>query len=285
MRAFRTESAQRPILARLTGRIAMLSLALLVAAMFLHRLFSIPTPVALNLLKLSILGGIAAIVIALLSLASIWRHGGRGAGGTLSGMMLGIGLIGWPLLSLPQIEKFPEINDVTTDTASPPPFVKLAAMRAADANSPQHPGAAFASLQEEAYPDLKPLFVNRPVEEAYEIVADALRRQKLVRVNEEPPGSDYPATGLIEAYDRTLVWGFFDDVAVRVTGNGQTSQIDLRSASRYGRHDLGRNAERLRAILAEIVARLEATVSRERIERGTPQPDKGGKPARQQRSR
>jgi len=34
----------------------------------------------------------------------------------------------------------------------------------------------------------------------------------------------------------------------------------VRSASRFGRHDLGRNAERVRQVLKEIVMRLESVV-------------------------
>ncbi|MDX2260053.1 MAG: DUF1499 domain-containing protein [Hyphomicrobiaceae bacterium] len=275
--SYRARNA-RALTPRWSVKIAVISLALLVSAIVLHRLFSIPTPVALNLFKLSILGGILSIVLAAFSLARLWSRGGEGAGGTFTGLLLGIGLIGWPLAALPEQERLPAINDITTDTSTPPPFHQLASLRAPGANDPAYPGASFASLQEEAYPDLKPLFVNRSVGEAFEICSEAFRRLGYVRVAEEPPGTSYPATGLIEAFDRTLVWGFYDDVVCRVAGNAQTAQVDLRSASRYGRHDFGRNAERLRATLREIVARLEATVSREKATPAARQP--AGEPAR-----
>ncbi len=60
--------------------------------------------------------------------------------------------------------------------------------------------------------------------------------------------------------DRTLIAGFYDDVAIRVSGDDATSRVDIRSASRFGSADLGRNAERIRAIMHEITMRVQATM-------------------------
>ncbi|MDO8877189.1 MAG: DUF1499 domain-containing protein, partial [Pseudolabrys sp.] len=56
----------------------------------------------------------------------------------------------------------------------------------------------------------------------------------------------------IETTARTLLMGFRDDVVIRITAVGSGTRIDLRSASRYGAHDFGANAARLRALLEEI---------------------------------
>jgi hypothetical protein len=45
-----------------------------------------------------------------------------------------------------------------------------------------------------------------------------------------------------------------------VAGTEQHARVDVRSASRYGGHDLGRNADRVRVILKEIVTVMESTV-------------------------
>lgn len=249
------------LLAVWSGRVAVFSLALLISALFLHRLFSIPTPVALNLLKLSIFGGIVSLALGALAVIDIWRNGTRGIARVVLGGLVAASIVGWPLTALPKVRALPEINDVTTDTAEPPQFQSLAASRPPGANRADYPGEAFATAQLQAYPDLKPLLINRSVAEAYEVSVDALRRLGMKSVSEIPPGEEAPATGRIEAVDRTMIWGFYDDVVVRVVGNRLTAQIDVRSASRYGRHDLGRNATRVREILGEIVSRLEATVT------------------------
>ena len=48
------------------------------------------------------------------------------------------------------------------------------------------------------------------------------------------------------------------DVAMRVTDEGTSTYVDMRSASRYGSHDLGDNAARIAAFLAELDAEVSA---------------------------
>jgi hypothetical protein len=45
---------------------------------------------------------------------------------------------------------------------------------------------------------------------------------------------------------------FRDDVVVRVRPTQDGARIDVRSASRYGRHDLGANAARVRALIEDV---------------------------------
>ena len=58
--------------------------------------------------------------------------------------------------------------------------------------------------------------------------------------------------GQIEAIARTPILGFREDIVVRVRGSADGARIDVRSASRYGRHDLGSNAARVRSLLEDI---------------------------------
>lgn len=245
-----------PPLARWTSRVAFFSLGLLGAAVFMHRLFQTPTPVAVNVVLAAFIGAGVALLLALGAGVQIWRTGKPGTPRVVVGSLLGLALLTWPLLYLPQLQSLPYIYDVSTDTTSPPAFVALAKEHGkARLDYPRR----FAAAQAEAYPDLRSLVVDRGVEEAFELTSDALRRLKIRIVREEAPPPQ-GGKGVIEAVDRTMVFGFYDDIAVRIQGDKSSARIDLRSASRYGRHDMGRNAERLRHILKEIVARLEATV-------------------------
>lgn len=78
------------------------------------------------------------------------------------------------------------------------------------------------------------------------------------------PG-EVPATGAepqvsvatIEAKARTPVFGFEDDVVVRLVRSPEGTSVDMRSASRRGEHDLGQNARRIRAFLKDLDARLQ----------------------------
>jgi uncharacterized protein (DUF1499 family) len=68
-----------------------------------------------------------------------------------------------------------------------------------------------------------------------------------------------PAEGRIEAVDRTFWFGFRDDVVIRITEaeDGRT-RLDVRSASRVGRSDLGTNARRIRDFLTRLQERVRA---------------------------
>jgi hypothetical protein len=46
--------------------------------------------------------------------------------------------------------------------------------------------------------------------------------------------------------------GFRDDVVIRIAPLGQGTRIDMRSASRFGNHDLGANASRVRSLLEDL---------------------------------
>jgi len=259
-----------PAIARWTTRAALFALSLTLVALIAHRFGTMPTLTAFNLIIVSILTAALTLLLAVVSSVIIWRQGRTGAGRAAFGFVVAGGLICWPVAFLPTFNSLPRLNDVTTDTASPPKFIELAKERRPGMNAVAYP-VRFAALQAANYPDLKPMTIERPVDDAFEIVRDALSRQKLTIVSEKAPEGRTSKSGLIEAVDRTLIFGFYDDVAIRVDGDGTRSRIDLRSASRFGLHDLGRNAERTRRLMREIVARLEATVSTvagERFQRG-----------------
>ena len=58
--------------------------------------------------------------------------------------------------------------------------------------------------------------------------------------------------GIIEAVARSVILGFPEDVVVRVRVTADGTRIDVRSASRYGRSDLGSNAARVRDLVSDI---------------------------------
>jgi uncharacterized protein (DUF1499 family) len=242
------------------GRLALFSVALIVVAGVFHRLFGMSTPLALNLFTIAFLFSFLALAFGGYALVRIWRTGLRGTAASLAGMALAGLVLCWPLSQVPKLRALPTLNDVTTDTSNPPPFIKLANLRPKGANPVAYPGATAAALQHEAYRDLKPLVLRRSVDDAFDLVGLALRRLRMTTVNVVPVVRGRGDGGLVEAYDRTLLLGFYDDVAVRVRAVRGGSRIDVRSASRYGTHDLGRNAERVRAILNEIVAQADGSV-------------------------
>ena len=130
-------------------------------------------------------------------------------------------------------------NDITTDLDDPPRFEAVVASRPAHANSVVYGGAAVAARQRERHPGIGPLETARPPADAF---ARALATAKAMGWNIAAADA---GTGVIEAVATTPVLRFKDDVVVRVRANGQGSRVDLRSLSRVGRSDFGKNAARI----------------------------------------
>ncbi len=61
-----------------------------------------------------------------------------------------------------------------------------------------------------------------------------------------------PAEGRIEAIATTRLLRFKDDVVLRLRADGDGARLDMRSASRIGRCDLGANEKRIRAFFVKL---------------------------------
>lgn len=258
MRLARVEGV--PAMARWTGRIALFSAVLLVFSLVAHRFFGMATPVFLKLVQLALAGAALSLALGVVVSIRIWRFGGTGLARVLTAFVVGGAMWAWPLSYVPVMKRLPELNDVSTDIAAPPAFEVLAAARAAPANGPAYDAQRFAERQLAGFPDLVPLRINRSCEETFDLVVDAVRRQRMSIMSEVPPSQTNGRVGRLEAVDRTMIVGFYDDVSVRVSGDDSQAVVAIRSASRFGRHDLGRNVRRVRDLLHEIVVRLESTI-------------------------
>jgi uncharacterized protein (DUF1499 family) len=241
--------------ARWSRRVAVFAAQIAVISLILHRLDFLGARVATNLLGVSAFGGLLALILAAIALIRIWRQGLLGGGHAVAGVIIGLLLLAGPLWYLPDLLTLPKINDISTDLQSPPKFESIASLRDKGANPVQYPGIAVSELQAEAYPDIRPMVLERSAEETFDLVHEAVTRLdwKIV-TNRKPAGS---GQGLIEAVSKTLVMGFADDIVIRVAAGVGEARIDVRSASRYGEHDFGANARRIRRLFTEVKAGLE----------------------------
>lgn len=258
-RTFYAPDQPPSFLARWASRLALFFVFVLPIALFLHRLFGLPTPVALNVAAACFVGAAVALVMAAVAGLDIWVTGRQGAARVVVATLLSLALLAVPVGVYAVSRGYPTINDVSSDVRSPPTFITAQKERASGANSTIYK-SRFAELQLNSYPDIKTLVVPRGAEETYELVLQALSKLKLPPVTESAPDEETGAAGAIEFSDRTMVLGFTDDVVIRVAGDDTSSRVDVRSSSRYGRNDFGRNADRVRSILREISARVEASV-------------------------
>lgn len=188
-----------------------------------------------------------ALVVAVLSLPVLWltRPGSGRSGFVLGlvGLALAVTVVGVPWQWRRTAATVPPIHDITTDLDNPPAFVDVVPLRADAPNPVEYPGAEVAQQQRAAYPELRPVILDTPLESSFDRAMDAV-----ARMGWEVVGTD-PSAGRIEATDRTFWFGFRDDVVIRLTPSNGRTIVDVRSKSRVGRGDVGTNARRIRDYL------------------------------------
>ena len=204
-----------------------------------------------GIIRFAAYGGIAAAAVsaAALILAPL-RGQRRGMFRALAGLVIGLITVGVPAYYLHTARSVPPIHDVTTDTENPPAFEAVLPLRAEAPNPASYGGPAVAAQQRAAYPDIAPADYPVATAAAFEAALAAARDMGWTIVAADE------AAGRIEAIDRTFWFGFIDDIVIRVRPTDAGSRIDVRSTSRVGVSDIGTNAARVRAYLAELAARI-----------------------------
>ncbi len=264
-------------------RLAFFSLAATVLAIAIVRSGLLEIRPAMATLAGALVFAVFAIVLALGAFIVIWKDGIDGAGYAFAGLAIGLALIAYPAYLGTRAYRLPAINDITTDPLDPPRFDVIARLR--PRGTVEYAGLYAAEQQQAAYPEVEPLVVSATPQIAYEAAIATINRRKWRVVVDRPPQAGR-RDGQIEAVARTAIMGFRDDVAVRVRASGADARIDVRSASRYGQHDLGVNAARIRSLLDDIDDAVSSkTEERNRRPAAKPAPAKPAQPARQPANR
>jgi uncharacterized protein (DUF1499 family) len=208
-----------------------------VAGPLLAHVGALPARSGFMLFGLGGLLGMIAVVVGIVAAA-------RGADAGLSLVVAGAVTVTFLAIALPA-RRFPPINDITTDTANPPRFVTAATLSANQGRDLRYPGVTFAEQQRAGYPDLAPLQLALPVDEAFTRVETAARRlpdTEITRVDR--------AAYAIEGLTTTRLFRFHDDFVIEVRPDGSGSVVHMRSKSRDGKGDIGANAARIKALFA-----------------------------------
>ncbi|WP_439101186.1 DUF1499 domain-containing protein [Congregibacter sp.] len=194
------------------------------------------------LMRIAFFVGLGAAALALVLLV-VPKTRAMGLVTLAVSLVLGLGTAYLPWSGVQKARSLPFIHDISTDTTTPPAFVAVLPLRADAPNPPEYPGEEVASQQRRAYPDIKPLTLAMPADQAFARAEDVAEGMgwEIVAVD--------PADGRIEATETTFWFGFKDDVVIRVAETTDGSQLDVRSKSRVGKSDVGANAERIRKFL------------------------------------
>lgn len=290
-------------LARLCGGFSLPVLALGVVGV---RAGFVPQTALQSVLIVGFAIALAALGLALYSLADIWNSGAEGARSAIaailyvSPVLVILGLVAAAAIF------YPRLTDIVTDVDDPPLFTTSGAPL-------RVPDEAERATQRKSYPEIVPHLYPLPPEDVYGAVraiveargwaigrdvpptpaevppegalplsaADAELLAVLVQTSstavpqvaspaQETPPETRPDNvfgtlpiiepedaATIEALAPTPVFGFLDDVVLRLRSTSDGTQVDMRSASRVGEHDLGQNARRISSFFAELDAALQ----------------------------
>ncbi|MEA2238267.1 MAG: hypothetical protein QOC81_2991 [Thermoanaerobaculia bacterium] len=151
-----------------------------------------------------------------------------------------------PLTQVAGARGKPRIHDISTDLADPPRFSAILPRRAKANPAPDRIDDKTAALQRAGYPELATLDLPLSADAAFAKATEAAKAMEWEIV------SSRPSEGVIEATATTAWFGFHDDIVVRIRPAGDHSRVDVRSTSRVGRGDAGKNADRIRRFLGRL---------------------------------
>jgi uncharacterized protein (DUF1499 family) len=229
-----------------TQRLGITAIVIALLGVLLARYDVIPKLMGLNAMLggtlLALIGTVAGLIAVILNLrtkAGLMRA-------ALIGLILSGGYFGFMASRAAVAGKVPAIHDITTDLTNPPAFatIKLGADNLRGVGTV----ATWHGIHAKAYADLKPVTIAKPVAV---VIANA---EKIAKANGWAVAVADPAAGRLEATASVSLIRFQDDVVVRAvaTPDGKGSVVDMRSVSRVGISDLGVNAKRVRAFLADL---------------------------------
>jgi hypothetical protein len=191
-----------------------------------------------------------AVFLALGAFGRLWMTGDQGWSKAGWGLFFGIVcLLPFAYLGY-EAMRYPMVNEVTTDAADP--LLLVSPVRVAPTSAPlrEQIAAIFPNVQTRTYPV--------DATEMFTIVDDLVEARGWdVRTRRAPPTA--LDIGQINAIAVTL-FGWRDEVAIRVTGTAQGSVIDMRSVPLGGFHDFGENGKRIEEFLLALDQKITLTL-------------------------
>ena len=239
--------------AQLSRRLGALAVPLLVLTLAGHRVDLVDTPQTIVLVGLVSVISLGSFLSAAIGLAVVWERGFRGASDALRGIVYALIALSPVFYGSYAAATNPPVIDVSTDWADPPQFEAAAKLRVGRMNPLALPGPDQIQLEKRAFPDLTTRRFGIGSDQLYGAAKKVVERNGWKIVRETVP-KDESGSGQIEAVAHTLLLGAEDDVVVRIVGEPTGARVDVRSASRFGTHDLGQNASRIRGFFASLNA-------------------------------
>jgi uncharacterized protein (DUF1499 family) len=192
-----------------------------------------------------------ALVTLVLGLVALLRAPAGGRGATARTLVPALIVIVMVVIAGSRGNRYPRINDITTDAVHPPEFVRAVTLAVNAGRDLSYPGERFAAQQRAGYGDIAPLASSLAPAEVYERA-----RATAATMGDWTITRDDPIARVLEGVATSRVFRFQDDFVIEVRPDGHGSVVHMRSKSRVGRGDQGANAARIRRFFAALAPQL-----------------------------
>lgn len=254
-----------------------------VIVILLYRFDKIETTQMFALIGVGLMIALVSLVLAIRAIIELWSKGYRGGSSVVRGSIISL-LVLLPFAYFAFLAlQLPLANDVSTDAFNPPQYVTAGKYRQRFVDKGMNPVGPYTQEHAReiviAYPKLQSRRYPAGPERVLEAVMSIVQENEwpVTGTSGLPVLSSDPATEetdntqveetlednvaspddmYVEFLERTLVFGFGNDVIVRIVSEDQNTLVDLRSSARWGRHDFGYNAKLIERFLQELDAAL-----------------------------
>lgn len=272
-------------------RLAMFLIPFFVLVILLYRFAKIDTIQMFILISFGFLIALLSLVFAFKAISELWKKGYRGGSQVIKGMIITILVLmpfGYQAFLAMQ---HPLANDVSTDMLNPPEYLNADQMRANNADKGMNPVIeydddyakkmiiAYPRLQSRRYPagPERVLEAVRAIVDNNEWLLTGSQGIPEVKNNNESEVTtqladnntqntdedaqlednvETPDDIFIEVLERTLIFGFENDIIIRIVSEDRNTLVDVRSSARWGKHDFGYNAKLIEGFLQQLDAAL-----------------------------
>ncbi len=230
-------------------RLGLFATVLLALAFLLHRFWRLETPDLVAAAGVSGVLALLALACAARAFRNLWADGDEGGVRAFwacifaCAVLVPLGLVGalW--------YASPPLYDLSTDFDTPPEFPPAMPARLPWMNplTPAVSGDALTQLT--AYPDVLGRRYDAAPDRVAEGVATVLKSFGWPVTARDAPSPDeirFTATA------HSFVLGLKSDMVIRLLDEGETTYVNIRSLSRYGKRDMGLNAAFISAFLGAL---------------------------------
>jgi hypothetical protein len=238
-------------------RLSAFALVLLVTVGIGHRYGLVETLGFLWTLVLVAVLALSGLALAIGGFTQLWRRGDKGGRASFAATLLSVVVLfpfavaGWLYVTLPAL------TDISTDLDEPPRFAIAPRLRTPQMNAITPISQEEAELQMRFYPDVAGRRLDASPERVLAALAPVVAARGWRMRGDMPSSVSGRPEISIEMAAPSFLMRFPADAAVRLTGEDETTFVDMRVASPYGPHDLGSNARRITSFMADLAAELE----------------------------